>query len=750
MRLLQTRPPLNKKRKMRCFLLLYAILLTGCLRLYSMPAYPKRIPIKTNNGTVYIRLWGDERSKVAETIDGYTIVQKGGQWFYAEKDSFGLLRPSSHKLAAKSNAATQNFLETTPYHLRANSNTQIQKASAKSTSHKRSATGIRKVLVILMQFNDYKMVKKHDDFHRLFNQTEYTEDGALGSVRDFFLDASYGQLQLVCDVVGPFTSQHSRNYYGGNDITGNDQHPEELFKEAIQEASAQVNLKDYDSDGDGFIDNVHIIFAGHGEEAGASDEAIWSHEMTFFIPYEIQGVKIDCYSCAPELRGNSGEGISRIGPHCHEIGHALGSMDYYDVDYSANDHYEGTGDWDVMASGSWNDDGIRPADFNPYVKAFDFGWISPKPLPAGKVAMPASCNNKDNYFKLQLNDDGDIYLLENRSKEKWGGATPGEGLLVFHVHADIRQAGNNINSTAPQKCYIVCASSQISIPGSSPSSYGEINSSGFPYPGSSHNTNFGQQSTPMAFFWNHDECNIEINDIKMDNDGTIHFVNNSMGIDDGETERRRLFFEDFEDENLQVYIEDENLFPPKWQNVENTEVPLKRIERPYAYSGVRCLQLSAKKLADSLSSNLNFEFSVPKSSKKMILTLRVNSVNLQSDHHNKLTISFHSKDSLEWETVRFVSTEENKWIKMTTVLPQNIVTPIHIEGTVYGNSVLAIDDIEVVQIICDDETTGISNGTLQKAASGIYSLSGIRLSQLQKGLNVIVKDDGTVRKVIVN
>ena len=106
-------------------------------------------------------------------------------------------------------------------------------------------------------------------------------------------------------------------FYGRNDIQGNDSNPYALFMEAISNVANETDLSQYDMDEDGVIDNVHIIFAGYGEEAGAQANAIWSHEMTFGSYYEIQGMKIDKYSCAPELRGNSGGGISRIGCHCH-------------------------------------------------------------------------------------------------------------------------------------------------------------------------------------------------------------------------------------------------------------------------------------------------------------------------------------------------------------------------------------------------------------------------------------------------
>jgi M6 family metalloprotease-like protein len=41
-------------------------------------------------------------------------------------------------------------------------------------------------------------------------------------------------------------------------------------------------------------------------------------------------------------------------------------MDYYDTNYDEQGQFEGTGNWDVMAGGSWNADGAIPADFNPY------------------------------------------------------------------------------------------------------------------------------------------------------------------------------------------------------------------------------------------------------------------------------------------------------------------------------------------------------------------------------------------------
>ena len=67
-------------------------------------------------------------------------------------------------------------------------------------------------------------------------------------------------------------------------------------------------------------------------------------------------------------------------------------MDYYDTNYSEQGKFEGTGDWDIMASGSWNEDGIIPADFNPYVKMADFGWIEIPEMPEGNLSILPSCS----------------------------------------------------------------------------------------------------------------------------------------------------------------------------------------------------------------------------------------------------------------------------------------------------------------------------------------------------------------------
>ena len=726
-------------------LVLQILLFAGSLHINSMPAYPKKILVNAGDGIVYIRLLGDENNKRAETLDGYSLIQKGGEWYFADKDADGRLKPTAYKLSVSLTEDCRQFLMSIPKHL-ANNNSVVQSnfRSIEKSSRNQDVIGNRKVLVILMQYKDLSLVKTLNDFNDLFNGIGYSVDGAQGSVCDFFTDASYGQLQLICDIVGPFTSKYDRGYYGGNDRNGNDSHPEVLFEEAINQAAEHVNLKDYDADGDGYVDNIHIIFAGHGEEAGASDDAIWSHEATFYQDYEIQGMKIDRYSCAPELRGNSGSGISRIGPHCHEIGHALGAMDYYDTNYETDGEYIGTGDWDVMASGSWNNDGITPADFNPYVKAYDFGWTTPKDLPSGNVIIHPSHIDSESYYILQSSYSSDYYLIENRSREKWGKGVPGEGMLLFHIHPEIASSGNNINSKAPQKCYVVCASSNTQLPGGSPSSYGEINSDGCPYPGSSNNTCFGQSSTPEAFFWDGEECDIELNNISIDAEGIIYLENNSLGIED--VERRRIYFEGFEDDDVKISISDNGSLSPTWYVEENPQGPSKFPERPSAYKGSKSLQLSAKRVTEKAVSKLSFI--IPKVIEGNLLKLRLyaNTLNPLTDCPNIIQVGYRTKDNEEWQYSEFLSAENNIWHQFILELPNNILPELQILGTAFAGSVLAIDNIEVEEII-DKNGAGMQETRLDAdGVISVFSLSGIKQNYLHRGINIIRLPNGVIIK----
>lgn len=532
------------------------------LQILAVPAYPGKINIVVKNGkTVSIYLRGDENYKYALSEDGFTLLSDGENWWYAEKDENGNLIASKFALNTIEDAdeSLRAFKVLCPKHIvnesSAVSKTQMGQTRRIGIQNGEPIVGQRRALVVLMQYRDVKMTRSREEFEALFNEVGFSLDNAKGSVRDFYNYASAGQLEYVSDVYGPYTSLNNMRYYGQNSSgSGKDANAIELCLEAIRNLPKDIDLSIYDNDHDGIVDNIHIIFAGYGEEASASSDAIWSHEYPHRIVMKSEvGMNFAGYSCTPELRGNMGKKISNIGVICHELGHALGANDYYDTNYAVEGSYDGTGKWDVMASGSWNDNGCLPPNFNPYVRTHDFGWerqILISNEDTITIPMHSDNVNKNVVYRLNTASNNDYFLLENRQQENFDASLPGRGLMIYHVHPNIDNfsSTNSINDTNPQGFYPVCAS------GSRPSSkqYGNINSGECPFPGTRFVSAFSPNTDPAAKAWDGGNTNFSLSGIKQQQDGGITF-NVSKGDDviddpivDDEGEMETVFYDSFE------------------------------------------------------------------------------------------------------------------------------------------------------------------------------------------------------------
>ena len=562
----------------------------------AVPAYTQKVKIAVEDGYIYIHLQGDENLKYGHTEEGYTILKDGNEWYYACTNNNGQTVCSSHKLMRTKSAETTEFLKKTPKGLVPQANITSINRSSTIVSGSRMATGNnsiigeRKILVILMQFADRAFTKTKEDFNTLFNQENYNEDGAQGSVRDFYHQSSYKQLTLQSDIIGPFTTKYNMAYYGGNSsVGGDDQRPAQMFEEAIEKAAQSIDLTQYDNNRDGYIDGVHIIYAGYGEEAGASADAIWAHEMQF-NPRQIKGLYIDRYSCSPELRDNKGKGITRIGVICHEIAHSLGAMDYYDTNYSTDGQYEGTGKWDIMAQGSWNNNGITPADFNPYIKAYNFGWVNVETLYDGENTIAPTLSS-NTVYRIDTPVNGEFFLLENKNSQH----LPGNGLLIYHINSNIEEKAttNKINASYPQACYPVCASSSYKQPSYPALTYGDINSAGCPYPGNTNNTSFTPSSTPAAVCTNGSNTEISITNITHKADGsiTLNYKTPVENDNPATNESNNLLWnDDFEEFTFKENWDVETINNNSLWNIVKYISPDTKFPHPYSGYGLLTLQ----------------------------------------------------------------------------------------------------------------------------------------------------------------
>lgn len=488
------------------------MMLVANIRLSASPAYPNPIQfIQPDGSKISILLKGDEKVKWAQTLDGYTIMFNDRRTYeYAVLNSSNDMIPSGVKANSPENRSMeeQNFLTTVAKGLYYSSS-QIQMLKQAwgvfSTQQQLSfpTTGTRKLICILMGFTDKAFTKTQTDFNNLFNQIGYSTGGATGSVKDYYSENSYGQLNLAVTVAGPYTAAHNMAYYGGNNANGQDQNPDELVSEAVTLANSSVNYADFDNDNNGIVDGVYVIYAGYGEEAGASANTIWAHAWSI-TPVVYDGKTISSYSCSSELSGTSGSTITSIGVICHEFGHVMGAPDYYDTDYSTSNEYDGTGEWDIMASGSWNNSGITPAHHNAYTKVYVYNWATATTLSTGATV---TLNNAEDYsnsfYRYNTNTAHEYFLLENRQKTKFDASLPGKGMIIYHVDSSFiasNTSANTINTTSHQGMFIKAANATTSN-GVMTSSASTINSTGCPFPGTSSKTSFTDATTPNAKSW---------------------------------------------------------------------------------------------------------------------------------------------------------------------------------------------------------------------------------------------------------
>lgn len=474
----------------------------------ASPAYPHPIKFTQPDGQVItIHLKGDEKIRWAETMDGYSILfNKTGTYEYAILDNENSLQPSGRQAKDKSyrNTEETSFLNAIPKGIHY-SQTQVQMMKSAwniyNTESKSSfpTLGNRNLICILIGFTDVPFTKTNADFNNLFNQINYTANGANGSVKDYYLENSYNQLNLTITVAGPYTASHNMAYYGADNGYSHSIRAGELMTEAIIAADATVNYADFDNDANDNVDGVYVIFAGYGQEAGASADAIWSHASNIYPSLNLDGKTINRYSCSPELRGNAGTNITNIGVICHEFGHVLGAPDYYDTDYATNGDHDGTGEWDLMAGGAWNDNGRTPPHHNAYTKTVVYNWASSSVLNnASLITLDNAVENSNSFYRINTATNNEYFLIENRQKIKFDAYIPGHGMIIYHVDKNfINNAGNSINNTDHQGMYPVCANAN----GNPPTTYGSINSSGCPFPGSASVTSFTDATTPNSMSW---------------------------------------------------------------------------------------------------------------------------------------------------------------------------------------------------------------------------------------------------------
>lgn len=335
------------------------------------------------------------------------------------------------------------------------------RARLKKASQQSAYLGEKRGLIILVEFTDTKFQSDSplQTWSDIANLNGYADHMAPGSVSDYFFDQSYGQFHLVFDVVGPVEAKHEHAYYGQNKDWGEptgwfDQNVGELVEEACQAASNQVRFADYDWDADGEVDQIFLLYAGHGENDYWSKDStvIWPHMACMIEDWDYEGglvlqdMRINAYACSNEL--NRSNKLAGMGTFCHEFSHCLGLPDLYNTEEGGSV----VGAYDLMDQGGYNGGGWCPVGYSSYER-YACGWLTPKEvsdphslmgfdpdneLTRGSFLHPISplIRYPDASIYRDTPDANDYYLIEYRLKESWDTYIPQEGLLAWHIDYD--------------------------------------------------------------------------------------------------------------------------------------------------------------------------------------------------------------------------------------------------------------------------------------------------------------------------
>jgi len=400
-------------------------------------------------------------------------------------------------------------------------------------------TGDRRQLVVLVSFSDLQFSDSDPvaAWNPIFNQPDYTQPPFYGSIHDYFYAQSDGRLCLTFDLHYVAFS-HSRERYASTQ--GDDENSQYLISDVVDTLlTRDIDWSPYDWDGNGYVNQVLIVYAGYGMNDGGDDKTIWPHQWWLSLhlkDYHVKGHAEGVY-CEPR-RVTSGGRDYYVDTYCalqeyamstkygsfgtivHEYTHCFGFPDFY------NGLSSYVGHWDLLDRGNNNGGGFCPPNYSAHERWL-MGWLTPTELTTESTVtdMPALSDEPQAYLIRNDGYSDEYYVVENRQQVGWDRSLPASGLVVLHV--DFKEsAWLGLSIVDGEVSYEAANTSSLKrytiLPANNKSYYTTGNEAGWAYPYESNNS-LTNTSTPAAKLWN------------ANSDGTL-FMNKpitNMDVQDG-------------------------------------------------------------------------------------------------------------------------------------------------------------------------------------------------------------------------
>lgn len=499
--------------------------------MYAVPAYRGLQDVKQPDGSIVtIMKVGDERNHFIVSSDGCLLTYGKEGIEYGRLSAEGRIEPTgiiavNPEIRSDKDRAYITKVEDFGAILSVTSKSTPEAAKAKNMpgrfpDAKFPTEGSPKVLVILVEYNDVKfnLPDPRNYFEPMLNQTGFDQYQGTGCAKEYFIANSGGKFTPQFDVFGPISLSHDRVYYGGN----NDLRAHEMVTEAAKMLDSQIDFSQYDNDGDGYVDNIFVIYAGQGEATYGGPDTVWPHagELINNMVFEsLDKTILNRYACCNEWLQSRPDGV---GTFIHEFSHVMGLPDLYATQGGRLSATPGS--WSALDYGPYNNGGCTPPNYSAFERCA-MGWLEPVVLDGSPLNLRLEEISTNQAATIPVSKNGkEYFLIENRQQTGWDTYLPGHGMLVWHIdYDDVVWADNSPNNDpSHQRVDIVEAGGQAVLDNA-------IIMASYPFPGTKGVTSLGFETTPKLAAWDGSNTGILFEDIYETETGVIRCaVNGGM------------------------------------------------------------------------------------------------------------------------------------------------------------------------------------------------------------------------------